>query len=77
VLKKNQRFLLNLGALSPSLFLDFSQHVTDIILNEYSRNTENALFEWLGKDILILRNQIKIKNVWKLSLLKECSDPMI
>jgi hypothetical protein len=57
VLKKNQRFLLNLGALSLSLFLDFSQHVTDIILNEYSRNTENALLEWLGKEILILRNQ--------------------
>jgi hypothetical protein len=25
--EKNQRFLLNVGALSPNLFLDFSQHV--------------------------------------------------
>jgi hypothetical protein len=31
------------------MFLDFSSQVPEIILNEYSRNTENALFKWLGK----------------------------
>jgi hypothetical protein len=41
--EKNQRFLLNFGALSPNLFLG---QVPEIIL----RNTEIALFEWLGKE---------------------------
>jgi hypothetical protein len=37
--EKNQRFLLNFSAMSPNQFL-----------NEYSRNTENALCEWLEKE---------------------------
>jgi hypothetical protein len=50
--EKNQRFLLNLDVLSPNLFLRFlpTRQVPEIILNEYSRNTANALFEWLGKE---------------------------
>jgi hypothetical protein len=49
--KKNQQFLLNFGALSPNLFLDFlARQAPEIILNEYSRNTENALFKWLWKE---------------------------
>jgi hypothetical protein len=47
--EKNQRFLLNFGALSPNLFLDLARQVPEIILNEYSKNIENALFEWLEK----------------------------
>jgi hypothetical protein len=51
--EKNQRFLLNFGALSPNLFLG---QVPEIIL----RNTEIALFEWLGKRPQgILLNQSK------------------
>jgi hypothetical protein len=41
--EKNQRFLLNIGALNPSLFSNFSHQVPEVILNEYSKNTENAL----------------------------------
>jgi hypothetical protein len=39
------------GALSPNLFFRFLpvRKIPEIILNEYSRNTDNALFEWLGK----------------------------
>jgi hypothetical protein len=50
--EKNQRFLLNFDALGPNLFLRFlpTRQVPEIILNEYSRNTANALFEWLGKE---------------------------
>jgi hypothetical protein len=40
--EKNQRFLLNVGVLSPNLFP--ARQVSEIILNEYSRNSENALF---------------------------------
>jgi hypothetical protein len=47
--EKNQLFLLNLGTLSPNLFLDFSQ-VPEIILNESSKNNENTLIECLRKE---------------------------
>jgi hypothetical protein len=59
--EKNQRFLLNYGALSPDKFFPARQ-VTDIILNEYSRNTENALVEWLGKETTSYFT--KSKNTW-------------
>jgi hypothetical protein len=53
--------LLNFGALSPNLFLDFfpAREVPEIICNESSRNTENSIFEGgLGKKPQgILRNQ--------------------
>jgi hypothetical protein len=47
-----QQFLLNFGALqSESVFRFFpARQVSEIILNEYSRNTENALSKWLGKE---------------------------
>jgi hypothetical protein len=35
-----------------------ARQVLEIIFNEYSRNTDNALFEWLGKRPQgVLRNQ--------------------
>jgi hypothetical protein len=58
--EKYQQFLINFGALSLNLFLNFCQHVRylEIILNSYSRNTENAHFEWLGKQTTrYFRNQ--------------------
>jgi hypothetical protein len=44
--------LLNFGALIPNLFLEFFQarQVPEIIYNESSKNTENALIEWLRKE---------------------------
>jgi hypothetical protein len=75
--------LLNFGALSPNLFLEFSpaRQVPEII-KESSKNTKNALFEWLGKETTKcftkskytwnlfstsgLSQIFKIKYVWKL-----------
>jgi hypothetical protein len=42
--EKNQRFLLNFGALSPNLFLDFSQHVRFLRyfpINQYLLNRKD------------------------------------
>jgi hypothetical protein len=45
-------FLNDFGALSPNRFLDFfsARKVPEIILNEYSKNTENAFIEWLRNE---------------------------
>jgi hypothetical protein len=53
--EKNQRFLLS------------AHQVPEIILNEYSRNTENDLFEWLGKETT--RYFTKSKYTWFYSVL--------
>jgi hypothetical protein len=51
IIKINDSFLI-FGALSPNLYLDFfaARQVHDKILNESSKNTENALNEWLRKE---------------------------
>jgi NADH:ubiquinone oxidoreductase subunit 5 (subunit L)/multisubunit Na+/H+ antiporter MnhA subunit len=43
--EKNQRFLLNFGALSPNLVFKFfsARQVSEIFLNKSSKKTENAL----------------------------------
>jgi imidazoleglycerol phosphate synthase glutamine amidotransferase subunit HisH len=41
-----------------------ARQVPEIILNEYSRNTENALFEWLEKETT--RYFVKSKYTWSL-----------
>jgi hypothetical protein len=50
--EKNQRCLRIFGALSPNLFLKFlpARQAPEIILNESSKNTENALIEMLRKE---------------------------
>jgi hypothetical protein len=50
-LEKIHRFLLNFGALSPNLFLDFpARQFREIILKKSSKNTQNALIEWLWQE---------------------------
>jgi hypothetical protein len=50
--EKNHRFLHNFGALSPNPFLDFPQtrQVSEITLNESSKNTQTALIEWFRNE---------------------------
>jgi hypothetical protein len=50
--EKDQRCLRIFDVLSPNLFLKFlqSRQVPEIILNESSKNTENALIELLRKE---------------------------
>jgi hypothetical protein len=67
--EKNQRILLNCGALSTNLFLKFfsARQLSEIFLNESSKNTENDLIEWLRKETT--RHFMKI-NVYVVSLIK-------
>jgi hypothetical protein len=57
--------LLNFGfgALSPNLFLAVRQ-VSEIMFYESSKNTENALIEWLGKDNTRYFTKIKVYVVY-------------
>jgi hypothetical protein len=70
--EKNQRFLLNFGALCPlskSVFKFFPvNQVLEIILNESSKNTEMPLLSGFQKLTEgILRNQVYMVS-WVLSL---------
>jgi hypothetical protein len=49
---KNQRFLIDFGALSPeSVFRFFTaRQVPEIAFNISSKDTENSLIEWLRKE---------------------------
>jgi hypothetical protein len=65
-LKNNQRFLLYYGALTESVFRFFSaRQVSEIILNESSKNTQNALIERLFS---ILEIQMADKSKWRIFL---------
>jgi hypothetical protein len=56
--ENNQQFLLNFGALSPRFFS--GRQVPEIIRNESSKNTENALIEWLRKATTRYYSEIKV-----------------